>query len=203
VMNNSDNETDRKTDFTDQTLIQRLQDGEVDAATALYVRYSKRLQSLATNQTSRELSYRVGSDEIVQSVFRTFFRRANMGQYAVADGEDLWKLFLVIALNKIRKASEFHHAQKRDIKRTRSFESSFLETKSSHSGENDVAYSILRMTVDESLNNLRSGHDEVVRLRIEGYSLPEIAEKTGRAKRTVERILQNFRQSLLTALEDD
>ncbi len=49
-----------------------------------------------------DLAGRVDADDIVQSVFRTFFRRVAKGDYEVPDGEELWKLFLVIALNKVR-----------------------------------------------------------------------------------------------------
>ena len=40
----------------------------------------------------------IGREEIVQSVFGSFFRRARSGDYDVPVGDELWKLFLVIAL---------------------------------------------------------------------------------------------------------
>jgi RNA polymerase sigma-70 factor (ECF subfamily) len=198
-MTNSENESD----FTDKTLVRRLKGGEEDAATALYVRYAKRLQRLASYQTSDELAFQVSSDEIVQTVFRTFFRRAAQGQYAVAEGDDLWKLLLVIALNKIRKLSEYHQAQKRDMKRTNTFESKFFETQLQHDGDQDVSHSVLKLTVDEMLAGLPATHQQIVHLRIEGNSLPEIALKAGSSKRTAERVLQAFRKQLLELVEVD
>lgn len=197
IMTKSGAHPEGENEFTDNSLVKRLQSGEDDAATALYVRYANRLQRLAKYQTSDELSLRVSSDEIVQTVFRTFFRRASQGQYSVADGEELWKLLLVIALNKIRKLSEFHHAKKRDIRRTNSFDSNFFDTRIQNSDDQDTAHLVLKITVDELLSKLPESHQEVIRLRIEGNSIPEIAQKTERAKRTAERILQEFRQSLL------
>ena len=87
---------------TDKTLLRRLKSGEQDAATALYLKYAERLQKLAAKQTNPKMKFRVEPEEIVQSVFRTFFRRSTAGQYDVATGEDLWKLLLIIALKKIR-----------------------------------------------------------------------------------------------------
>src|SRR5438093_1250171 len=87
---------------SDQTLLMRFRRGDADAATALYLRYAKRLRALAQKQTAGTLSVRMDPDDVVQTVFRTFFRRAATGHYQIPDGEELWKLFLVIALNKIR-----------------------------------------------------------------------------------------------------
>src|SRR3954469_13337162 len=108
---------------SDNTLIRRLQRGQADASTELYLRYAERLLRLAAAQSSRELARRVDPEDIVQSVFRTFFRRANLGHYTVPDGEEIWKLLLVIALNKVRATGAFHRAAKRDVRRTSGGES--------------------------------------------------------------------------------
>lgn len=189
-------------DLTDQTLLRRLKGGENDAATALYLRYAKRLERLATYQTSDQLANRIDSDEIVQSVFRTFFRRASKGHYDVSDSADLWKLLLVITLNKIRRAAEYHHAEKRDITRTKSFGTEYFDSKSKAVANHDAAYSTLKLTVDEMLANLPPKHQEMIRLRIEGFNLPEVATKTSRTQRTVERVLKSFRDKLLKLVEE-
>src|SRR5438552_7748541 len=86
---------------TDASLLRRFRSGEDDAATELYRRYAARLLDLAAAKASPDLKRRVDPEDIVQSVFRTFFRRAALGEYEVPDGDELWKLFLVIGLNKI------------------------------------------------------------------------------------------------------
>ena len=96
--------------LSDSTLLRRFQEGEADAATAIYLRYAKRLQRLAESQTGGELAVRLDPEDVVQSVFRTFFRHAAEGHYEIPDGEELWKLFLVIALNKIRTLGHYHRA---------------------------------------------------------------------------------------------
>ena len=72
---------------SDGSLLRRLRKGEQDAATRLYLRYARRLHGLATAQTGQDLKSRVDPEDIVQSVFRTFFRRAQEGHYEVPDGE--------------------------------------------------------------------------------------------------------------------
>lgn len=191
-----------ESDPTDQTLMRRFRSGEQDAASALYVRYAKRLQHLANRQTSTALSFRITSDEIVQSVFRTFFRRVAKGQYEAVDGDDLWRLFLVMSLNKIRSAAEYHGAQKRDVRKTKTADPNTMETISSPVHDDTIALSVLKMTVDEVLDDLPADHAEMVRLRINGFTVPEIAKQTGRAQRTTERVLKNFRTTLIEIIED-
>ncbi len=79
---------------TDKSLLTRYRRGDDDAATELYLRYADRLRALATNQTSALLQQRVDAEDMVQSVFRTFFRRASIGQYDIPEGDELWKLLL-------------------------------------------------------------------------------------------------------------
>ena len=186
---------------SDRTLLRRFRDGQQDAASELYLRYAKRLQSIAHRRTAVGLSVRKGADDIVQSVFRTFFRRVSEGQYDVADGEDLWRLFLVIALNKIRSAAEFHYAQKRDVRKTHAVDPTVAEALAKTGEDDQLALTVLRMTVDEVLESLPEPNRKLVRLRIEGHSVEQISEATGRARRTIERVLQTFRQLLVEQIE--
>ncbi len=198
---NSDDSVLKIRNATDRTLIRRFRAGEQDAASELYLRYAKRLQGLAKNQTSTELAVRKGADDIIQSVFRTFFRRVSVGQYDVIEGEDLWRLFMVIALNKIRNAAEFHRAKKRDVRKTKSVDSDLYRTFSTHEKDEHVAIVVLQLTIDNIVSGMPGQSRELVQLRMEGYSVAEIATKTKRAQRSVERVLQKFRQILLTEIE--
>src|SRR5438067_13394663 len=87
---------------SERSLLRRYRGGSEDAATQLYRRYAHRLRALARAKCSAQLARRVDADDIVQSVFRTFFHAASRGCYDVPAGDDLWNLLLVIALNKIR-----------------------------------------------------------------------------------------------------
>src|SRR5437868_1914055 len=60
----------------------------------------------------------------------------------------------------------------------------------------DSASSCLQVVVQEALERLSPQHRRVVELRIEGHEVNEIARKTERSKRTVERVLQEARQQL-------
>ncbi|QDU21291.1 RNA polymerase sigma factor [Urbifossiella limnaea] len=176
---------------TDASLLGRFRRGEGDAATELYLRYARRLRAVAEAQTAPDLRRRLDPDDIVQSVFRTFFRRAAAGQYDVPAGEELWKLFLVIGLNKVRAVAAHHRAAKRDVAATGGDITSAAAPES-----DDESLTALRLTIDEILARLPPAYREVVELRVAGHEVAEIAAQTGRAKRSVERILQEFRESL-------
>jgi RNA polymerase sigma-70 factor, ECF subfamily len=187
---------------SDQSLLMRFQRGQGDAATALYLRYANRLHALVRKQKGADLAGLVDAEDIVQSVFRTFFRRAAAGHYAVPKGDELWKLFLVIALHKMRDTGAHHRAAKRDVRRTTSAGPDGA-TQELPSGRDDLALAMLQMVVDEVLDRLPAGHRRIVELRVEGFEVAEIAQQTGRAKRSVERILQEFRDRLRQEIEGE
>ncbi len=180
---------------SDNSLLRKFRGGQVDAATELYGRYAARLLDLAKRRTGSELGLRVDPEDIVQSVFRTFFRRAAEGSYQVPDGDTLWKLLMVIALNKIRSLSDYHRAQKRDLRRTVAHPDTVGNDATSES------LSILQMTIDDLTKEMPDAHREMVRLRIEGYGIDEIAERVARSKRSTERVLQQFRLTLMSSLQ--
>lgn len=186
-------------EVSDRSLIRRLRTGSQDAATQLYLRYAQRLRSLGQAKCSRDLAARVDSDDIVQSVFRTFFRRVEKGDYDVPDGEDLWKLFLVIGLHKIQAKGAFHRAAKRDMRVSQGGDQLDFAAEDSDA----TSLSILQMTIDEVLNDLSPAHREIINLRIEGHDVAAIAERIGRSKRSVERILQEFRKQLAVLIHAD
>jgi len=183
-----------KSTGSDAFLLNRFLAGDEDAALTLYYRYADRLIQLASKNTSAELAPRFDPEDIVQSVFRTFFRRVSKGQYEAPEGDELWKLLLVMALNKVRSKGAFHRSGKRDIRKTQTLPES---PQTLNDESTAVAKSILWMSVDEMIGKQPASHQEIIRLRIDGQEVQAIAEKTKRSKRTVERILQTFRSQLI------
>jgi RNA polymerase sigma-70 factor (ECF subfamily) len=144
----------------------------------------------------------VDAEEIVQSVFRTFFRRAAHGDYSVPEGEEMWKLLLVIALNKVRAAGAYHRAAKRDIRRTAGGEV-FDRALESERSRDEMALAVLKTVIEELLEGMPLANRQIVEHRIEGHEVAEIAEKVQRSKRTVERVLQGFRDRLQALIDED
>lgn len=174
---------------SDRSLLCRLKLGSEDAATQLYLRYANRLQSLAQAHSSPQLARQIDAEEIVQSVFGSFFRGVRAGHYDIPEGEELWRLFLVMALNKIRSKGAFYSAAKRDSRLT-------AGSRELEGQIDDAALGCLQVTIDETLERLSEAQRQMVLLRVEGYTVDEITQRTGRSRRTVERLLQEARKNL-------
>lgn len=190
------------TEPSDRSLLRRVRQGSDDAATQIYLRYVHRLRALTRAQCSGQLAHLVDSEDIVQSIFGSFFRGAGQGYYDVPAGEELWRLFVVIALNKIRAKGNYFRAAKRDVRLTVQCEE-VPERDLPHGTASGEDLNFLRLSVEEALAKLPPQHKQVVTLRIEGHEVAEIAGRTGRSHRTVERILQQARQRLTELLEGD
>ena len=178
---------------SDGSLLRRYREGEEEAATALYLRYARRLRALAARRTEGDLTGRFDADDVVQSVFRTFFQAVRRRAYDVPPGGEIWGLLLVLALNKIRNQVEHHRAAKRDVRQT----SADPDLVCQHALSRDEHATVfLRMVLDEQMAELPESSRTIVRMRMEGYELGEIAEQAGRCRRTVERVLRDFRDRL-------
>jgi RNA polymerase sigma factor (sigma-70 family) len=111
-------------------------------------------------------------------------------------------LFLVIALNKIRHAAVYHRAARRDIRKTTSADELAASAYVLQDQVADsTALTVLRLVIEEITSKLPEIKQEMIRLRIEGHEIEEIAQQTGRSSRSVERTLQEFRQVLATKLQ--
>jgi RNA polymerase sigma-70 factor (ECF subfamily) len=180
--------------LTDRSLMRRFRAGSEEAAAELYVRYAKRVRALARARCSAELAARIDADDIVQSVFRSFFHAARKGYYDIPAGEELWRILLVIALNKIRDARAFHTAAKRDVRLTAQGDGPNFRL--DHLQGKPADHAFLQMAIKEALQTLPAQHQRMVELRIQGYEVSQIAQETGRSKRSVERVLQETRKRL-------
>jgi RNA polymerase sigma-70 factor (ECF subfamily) len=184
---------------TDGSLLQALRDGRPEAANALYSRYADRIRSLARAKLSRGVACRLDPDDIVQSVFRRFFHAARSGRYQLPSSEELWDLLLVITLNRLRSAEQHHRAGKRDLRQTVGWND--VIAAEPDGGRDEGVDAMLGLAVEEALQRLPDHFREVVRLRMEGYEVAEIAGLTNRSKRTVERMLQEARLKLRSLLQ--
>ena len=187
---------------TDNSLVGRYRRGDQSAATQLYFRYARRLTALVRRRCSADLARAAGVEDIVQSVFKTLFHRIGQGYYDIPDGDELWKLLLVITLNKIRAKATYVHAVKRDARRTTdaAMARQRIETVDCvRTSETDHADLVLT----EILERLPSEHRFILRLRIDGYTVEEIGATTGRSRRSIERILQETRAKLRGLLQEE
>lgn len=173
---------------TDRSLIEMIRAGDQDAASQLYDRYARRVFGLVKSKLGARLAASTEPDDIVQSVFRSVFRGMQAGNYDAPEGATLWNLLAVIAVRKLANRANHFSAQCRDVARNEPIENASLPTTMDH-----ASIAFLELCLRETLDELREFDREVLTLRIQNYSVDEISELTGRAKRSIERSLQNSR----------
>src|SRR5690349_8375175 len=86
------------TEFAD--LMDRLRAGDQDAATLLFERFAKRLIGLAQLRLGPLARGKIDAEDVVQSVFKSFFRRQAEGLLDPESWGGLWALLTTITLRK-------------------------------------------------------------------------------------------------------
>jgi DNA-directed RNA polymerase specialized sigma24 family protein len=69
--------------------------------------------------------------------------------------------------------------------------------------EDETAYRTLLLVLEELMSELPPGQRGIVQRRIQGHDVQTIAHETRRSKRTVERVLQQFRKRLSDVMAAD
>jgi RNA polymerase sigma factor (sigma-70 family) len=121
------------------TWIEQLRSGNSEAAQRLWDRYYFQLVQLARRKLADTPRRAMDEEDVVQNAFRSFFRRAEKGQFPrLDDRDDLWQILVMIT---VRKASN----QRRDQFRAKrgagkvSGESAFGQSDTDRCGLDQVA----------------------------------------------------------------
>src|SRR5262249_38052565 len=102
-------------------LVARWRAGDERAAAELFSRYAQRLIALARSRLSPKLSARIDPEDVVQSVYRSFFAETREGRYDLQRGGDLWQLLVVITLHKLNDQVKHNSSGKRAVGREQHF----------------------------------------------------------------------------------
>jgi RNA polymerase sigma-70 factor (ECF subfamily) len=99
-------------------LIQRVRAGDAEAAAEVVRRYEPEIRrAVRVRLTDPGLRRVLDSMDICQSVLGNFFVRAAHGQFDLHEPEQLLKLLVVMARNKLRDQVAYHQAARRDQRR--------------------------------------------------------------------------------------
>jgi RNA polymerase sigma-70 factor (ECF subfamily) len=183
-----------------EQLVARLERGEDDAWTRLYDLYARRLLTLARMRL-QGIQQKVGADDVLQSVFRSFFLRCADRRFDLKSWENLWGLLVVITLRKCNRQLRHFHADRRDLRQELAQP---MGDSSSQAHELTVIahdptpeeVSRLLETIEEMMRDLDERERRIVELRLQEYTLQEISDRVGRTERTVQRVLQRVRKRL-------
>jgi RNA polymerase sigma factor (sigma-70 family) len=186
---------DSQSSFTD--LMARLRTGQDSAASQVFHRFASRLIVLARGRLSPKLRQKVDAEDVLQSVFHSFFARYAAGQFSVPDWDSLWGLLTGITLRKCARRAEHFQAARRDVRREAPPATDSAQGWEAWAREpTPEEATLMTETVRELLDRLEPREREMVALSLQGFSAAEISEKIGWGERTVQRILARIRKRL-------
>ena len=175
-------------------LTERLRDGDAGAAEEVFARDARRLAALAQRLLSRRVAARVGGEDVVQSVFRTFFRRCAGGEFRIDGSADLWRLLATITVRKARANARRHRAGRRDVNAEAAGDGILENALAGEPGPAEAA--ALVDQIDALLRDLPPWYARLLDLRLQGRSAAEAAEELNVSRQTVYRALALLRQRL-------
>ena len=174
-------------------LIIGLRSGNPNDVTDFWNHYGPMMTRMAEKNLAAGVKRRVGADDVVQSVYRTFFRRLNDGGLELLDWESLWALLARIAVRRTR-----HHArQAATAKRSQDRETPLtpeIELFDQVPGpESLMMTEELRNTLVEEM---RDKYRPILERILEGHTHDEIARELATSISTVERVHRKAREIL-------
>ncbi|QDU60926.1 RNA polymerase sigma factor [Planctomycetes bacterium Pan216] len=180
----------------DRTLAEQCRVGDEDAFSEIYQRYARKLINLARSRISERLSARIEAEDVVQSVFRTFFGRVQENRFHFEQENDLWKLLVSMTMNKLRNKVDWHTAAKRDVGAERRMDgNSSLPSAFAPDGETPSPSAVVAFLdlLEHFLSGLREQDRKILELRLQDLTQQEIADQIGCTERTVRRVLERIR----------
>jgi len=184
----------------------RLQAGDQQAAWEIFERFVDRLIALAESRLGKKLRRKIDPEDVVQSVFKSFFARQAKGQYHATSWDELWGLLAAITIHKCGHKIEHFSAARRDVSIEGS--ASFF-TKRSHAAWEFAAREptpaqalILNETIDALLRPLNERERQIVLLTLEGWTTTEIGSEVKCSERTARRVLNRVGRRLQEILNE-
>ena len=176
-------------------LVSRWRAGDQDAAKELFDRYASRLVALARRQISQRLASRVDPEDVVQSVFRSFFGRVKAGKFHIEEQDDLGKLLVRITVHKTLRKVEYHQAAKRDP-RMEAVQGDYASDELLQVLDRDPTPEAVVAFLDQlnpSLNQIRPQERQIHEIRFAAYSKGQITQKLGIYDRKIRRLIERVR----------
>jgi RNA polymerase sigma factor (sigma-70 family) len=158
-------------------LLSRVRRGDADATEQFFRQFGPQIRlEVKTRLRDPRLRRRIDESDVCQLVMLSFFVRARLGEYDVANPKELMDLLVGMARNKLAAEARAHSADRRDYRRTEAF------CNPDSSPDAEPSPSQIAM-VEELLHELRHRLSEEERgiadLRVAGKSWAEVAAELG------------------------
>jgi RNA polymerase sigma-70 factor, ECF subfamily len=178
----------------------RLQASDGEAARELLRRFTAQLIALARRRCIPSFRAKVDPEDIVQSVYKSFFCRYGAGNLETDNWKSLWGLLTLITLRKCSERVAYHRAGCRDVAREASvpfgdeYGLPWLEIAGREPTPLEAAE--LSEMVDRLLAGLNADERPIIDLSLQGFTAQEISRRLNRAERSVRRLRERVRNRL-------
>jgi RNA polymerase sigma-70 factor (ECF subfamily) len=187
-------------DHSFEQLMARLRTGDNAAAAEVFNRFTNRLIGLARSRLDHLLRQKVDPEDILQSVYRSFFRRHAQGRFDLASWDNLWGMLTIITVRKCNDRRKYFRAACRDVQRE-------VVSAAAAGAEDDEFEALARdptpseaarlaETVELLMRELTDREQHMLALSLQGYDVAEISNRVARTERTVQRVLKRVRERL-------
>ena len=180
--------------------LERLRGGDDAAAEELFGRFAHQLIALALRHIDARLRHKVDPEDVVQSVYKSFFvRYGDGGNLDIVNWNSLWGLLTLITVRKCAERAAYHRAECRDAAREASpprQEEVAMWLEPLGREPTPIEAAVLSETVEQLLAGLDEQERPVLELSLQGYTTREISEQLGRAERTVRLLREGVRHQL-------
>ncbi|HEY7424559.1 MAG TPA: ECF-type sigma factor [Gemmataceae bacterium] len=168
----------------------------------LLQRYAHRLIALTRKRLDRRLHGKVDPEDVVQSVFSSFCRSHDEGQWEIIHEDDLWSLLVQITVRKCHRHLEHFLAARRDVRREEQNASAAQAVIDPKTTPEEA--SMLADMAEAVMKRLSSDiKRRIFALSLQGYNVVEISEQVRYYKQGVERVRAEIRTLLQTMMADD
>jgi RNA polymerase sigma factor (sigma-70 family) len=177
-----------------------------EAAQKLWTLYVPRLLALARRNLNRRIWLREDPQDIVQSVFKSFFHRAEEHQFDLESRGELWNLLLTITLRKVRNTAVRHRLKRRDYRVEKrnpppASDTSAFDWEIPLNDPTPEDAAIFNEEFERLLNLLSKPElRKIALMNFEGRTNGEIAKELGCTERSVERKVARIRTEWEEAL---
>jgi RNA polymerase sigma-70 factor (ECF subfamily) len=165
-------------DMSFAAFMQRIRAGDAQAAEELVRKYERSIRLEVRMRISDPRLYRLfDSMDVCQSVLASFFVRAAAGQYELDTPEQLLKLLVGIARNKVAFAARKQRARRRDYRRVEGVAAEDVEQAAPEPGPSRLAAG--KELLQEFRQRLTAEERQMVDLRAQGQEWATIASQLG------------------------
>jgi RNA polymerase sigma-70 factor (ECF subfamily) len=189
-------------------LAARLRAGDQGAASEVFRRFAGRLIGLARSELEAQLRRKVDPEDVVQSVYRSFFTRYSAGQFDLSTWDSLWSLLAVITVRKCLGRAQYYLAKCRTVadetelaRQDDGVASGLSEAIDREPTPFEAA--VLAETIEQMMRGLASDDRSIIELSLQGYTAREISDRIGRAERSVRRVREHIKKRLQKMQADE